>query len=63
MTIIGRVSDGEAGGTTHDELRRRFRWRIPDRYNIAADTVDRHAATEPDRVALIHEDETGASGG
>ena len=32
---------------------------FPDRYNIARDTVDRHAAERPEAVALIHEDETG----
>lgn len=36
-----------------------FRWRVPERYNIGVDTVDRHAAADPDRLALIHEHEDG----
>ena len=35
-----------------DDLCRSFRWRIPDRYNIAFDVCDKWAA-EPDRLALI----------
>lgn len=34
-------------------MRERFRWRIPDRYNIAVDVCDRWAAIEPDRPAII----------
>ena len=30
-----------------------FRWRLPERYNIAWDVCDRHAAG-PERTALIH---------
>jgi len=45
--------------TTYEDLRREFRWRIPARYNIAADTVDRQAAARPDAPALIVEDERG----
>jgi len=41
----------EAG--SYEELRERFRWRVPERYNIGVDCADRWAATEPDRVALI----------
>src|SRR3546814_20524180 len=29
---------------SYDEVRRRFRWRIPARYNITVDVRDRHAA-------------------
>jgi acetyl-CoA synthetase len=45
---------------TYETLRDTFRWEIPERYNIAADTVDRHAATRPEDLALIFEDEAGA---
>ena len=48
--------------TTWQELRRDFRWEIPARYNIASDTVDRHAAERPDATALIVEDEAGVIG-
>lgn len=34
-------------------LRRDFRWRLPARYNIAADICDRWALAEPDRPAII----------
>lgn len=34
-------------------LRSAFRWRIPDRYNIAVDICDRWAALEPERTAII----------
>ena len=39
---------------TFDEIHRTFRWRLPERYNIAWDVCDRHAAG-PERTALIHE--------
>lgn len=34
-------------------LRESFRWRIPDRYNIAVDVCDRWAVIAPDRPAII----------
>jgi acetyl-CoA synthetase len=46
--------------STYDDLLHRFRWRIPDRYNIAIETCDLWAARDADRLALIHLDETGA---
>ncbi len=39
--------------STYDELRARFRWDIPEFYNIGVDVCDRWAAAEPDRLALI----------
>ncbi len=39
---------------TFDEIHRSFRWRLPERYNIARDVCDRHAAGL-ERTALIHE--------
>jgi acetyl-CoA synthetase len=49
--ILGRAASYEA-------LLRSFRWNIPDRFNIATACLDRWAAAEPDRPALIrwHED-------
>ncbi len=44
---------------SYDDRYRDFRWQIPERYNIATDTVDRHAAARPDGLALMFEDETG----
>ena len=55
--IIGRVSSPPR---TYEDLRRSFRWGVPERYNIAVDAIDRHAAARPDAPALIAEDETGA---
>jgi len=43
---------------TYQQLYVSFRWNIPQRYNIAADVCDRHAAN-PGKVALIGE---GADG-
>lgn len=37
----------------YDGLRAAFRWRIPARYNIAADICDRWAVAEPQRIAII----------
>jgi acetyl-CoA synthetase len=56
-TIIGPVS---STARSYGDLRRTFRWQVPERYNIAADTIDRHAAARPAALALIAEDESGA---
>jgi len=50
----------DRAGPAYDRLYREFRWQIPGRYNIATDTIDRHAAARPDALALIAEDESGA---
>jgi acetyl-CoA synthetase len=39
---------------TFEAIHRSFRWQLPERYNIASDVCDRHAAG-PERTALIHE--------
>ena len=41
-------------GNTYREVYDAFRWRIPERYNIARDVCERHAA-DPNKIALIHE--------
>jgi acetyl-CoA synthetase len=56
----GLRREDDARMTTWDDLRRDFRWEIPARYNIATDTVDRHAAERPNAIALIFENEAGA---
>ena len=38
----------------------RFRWNIPERYNMAHDACDRHA-TDPGRIALVVEGEAGGT--
>ena len=38
----------------------RFRWNVPERYNMAHDACDRHAA-DPGRVALVVEGEAGGT--
>jgi acetyl-CoA synthetase len=40
----------------YDEMVASFSWHVPDNYNIAVDTVDKH---EPDRVAMLWEDYKG----
>ncbi len=37
-----------------DSLYRKFRWEIPERYNIGVDICDRWAAAEPDRLAILN---------
>ena len=44
---------------TYADVSQTFEWRVPDRYNIAADTIDRHAAKRPDAPALVYEEEPG----
>ena len=51
---------GERSGASYEQLYRDFRWQVPERYNIAVDAIDRHAAAQPNAPALIAEDETGA---
>jgi len=41
----------------HEDLRARFRWEIPARYNIGRDICDRWAEAEPGRTALILDEE------
>ena len=38
---------------SYAELVARFRWQVPDFYNIAADVCDRWAAAYPERIALL----------
>ena len=40
-------------GMTYAEVCERFRWDIPEFYNIGVDVCDRWAAAEPERTALI----------
>src|SRR3546814_13659219 len=42
---------------SYEELTARFRWQVPERYNIGVDACDRWADT--DRLALIHLDADG----
>ncbi len=46
-----------AAAATYDATVAGFRWAIPEAYNIATSTCDRWAAKEPDRVALVDEDD------
>jgi acetyl-CoA synthetase len=43
----------------YDSLVAKFRWRIPERYNIGVDVCDRWAAAEPERPAILN---VGADG-
>jgi acetyl-CoA synthetase len=45
---------------TYDEICRTFRWRLPERMNIATQVCDRHAARAPDSTALLHEHGNGS---
>jgi acetyl-CoA synthetase len=45
-------------GDTYEEVISNFCWEIPEHYNIALDICDKWA-DQPDRVALIYENESG----
>ncbi|MCK7612487.1 acyl-CoA synthetase [Roseibium sediminicola] len=45
--------------TSYDELRERFTWDIPDRFNIGVAVCDDWADREPNREALVFVDENG----
>jgi acetyl-CoA synthetase len=49
MTVETRFSSYEEAVAQHE-------WRVPERYNIAADVCDKHP---PDKLAMIHEDFRG----
>ena len=38
---------------TYDELCERFRWEVPERYNMGADVCDKWAESQPERIAII----------
>src|SRR5918992_1606415 len=40
----------------YDEMVKSFRWEVPERYNIAVDTIDKH---DPSRVAMLWESWSG----
>ncbi len=39
---------------TFDAVTRAFRWQVPARINIGVDVCDRWAASDPDRLAILH---------
>ena len=43
--------------TAYEDVVAAHEWRVPERYNIAADCCDKHPA---DKLAMIHEDPAGA---
>ena len=49
----------EASNLSFDEIRERFRWNLPPRYNIGVDICDRHTGIG-DRIALYIENAEGA---
>jgi acetyl-CoA synthetase len=53
MPVLPSVRD-------YDTLYRQFRWQVPARYNIGVDVCDRWAASEPDRLAILHVRPDGA---
>ncbi|ULQ61200.1 AMP-binding protein [Brucepastera parasyntrophica] len=46
---------------SYEEMKEQFKIRIPENFNFAYDIVDRYAAEEPDRQALVWCDDSGAS--
>src|SRR3712207_9506853 len=41
-----------SAASTYDRLCAEHQWRVPERYNIAADCCDKHP---PDKLAMVHE--------
>ncbi len=46
----------QTGKRSYEEVVAAHAWRVPERYNIAADCCDKHP---PDKLAMIHEDPEG----
>ncbi|MBX6341149.1 MAG: AMP-binding protein, partial [Thermomicrobiaceae bacterium] len=42
----------------YEEVRRSFRWEVPERYNFAVDTIGRWAR-DPGHLAMVHVDQAG----
>jgi acetyl-CoA synthetase len=49
-----------ASAESYAQLFGRFRWDVPERYNIGVDVCDKWANREPDRLALVHKTREGA---
>ncbi|MFQ6016593.1 MAG: acyl-CoA synthetase [Kiloniellaceae bacterium] len=50
-------------GQNYQDVRAKFRWRVPERYNIGVDVCDKWAARHPpDRLALIYKRRPGEPG-
>ncbi|NQV21529.1 MAG: AMP-binding protein [Rhodospirillales bacterium] len=45
-------------GETYEEIRKNFEWKVPERFSMARQLVDRHAE-DPSRIALIYENQDG----
>jgi acetyl-CoA synthetase len=54
--ITHRQSYRRRHPAAYEQMRKRFRWQVPPRYNIAADVLDKH---EPSRPAMYWEDWQG----
>lgn len=49
------------GKMKYEDLVERFRWNVPERYNIGVDICDKWADREPGRLALIHVHDEGSA--
>ena len=47
--------------TTYPKLRSAFIWQVPERYNLGVDVCDRHAAADPERIAIFDVAESGVT--
>jgi len=47
-------------GASHAEIFERFRWEVPQRYNIGVDVCDKWAERDPGRTALIYKRRDGS---
>ena len=41
-------------GDTYEDIHEKFKWKVPERFSMARQLVDRHA-DDPSRIALIYE--------
>src|SRR3954463_10927472 len=53
----GRPTDMIPRGVSYDEAMRRFRWNVPERFNIGRAVCERH---EPNTLAMIVEEADGS---
>lgn len=58
MAFEPRIVQAASSVASAQGAGRPFEWSIPDHYNMALDTCDRWADAEPDRIALIVEDDS-----
>ena len=44
---------------SYDEFKEKFKIKVPQRFNFAFDVVDEYAENEPEKTAVVYEDDHG----